>query len=596
MLLFTDSKGLASTPIESRPQTESNTVQSTAASTIATKTSVFTSDTVTDSAVTSIPSEAKPIQSATSVDSNSILHLIDDTFQTSATANRGGDNVLDQPYRRNAKCSAPHPPETPCNECAAIENDIELEEEKQHVSSTETIPMENINANNLNDSKPQIASIADKNVWHMPNIPNIGKVDQMYLAPITVCNTQATNNTANETIQSILDNNTAFIVLHDENENATKYPTGNDAFNRPCDDCCFCNPNLSHSKKSAGEEQCSSRKCNFCISSRQQSTQTTPAQYSCCRNQPKLATPSNESNQTDRSTTEHIFERKCRSTHSHIRRQVKDSDTINTICTKKLNRTTRKTTQLINDNATDTNANDTSKANDKTDEMHDLNGNKARAHKKTTLPKLPPTSRECWHSHSNDTQTTSPSSSSNESTSKVQRRRNSKSVPNLPKAERWPNVEAKCEATKAKDRSNSRYQDFYSDTDRTVATNHSTTKTKPAGIIIKVVFATCDFLMFLMMFITLSNGIAILTHLLTPIAPPPLNDSKHRHFFYDFFSLFVSCALCNLFFVRSIPICFIIISNSYKNAKNQLHQMLLCEMNFLLLYEMITVIRVLCRV
>lgn len=365
-----------------------------------------------------------------------------------------------------------------------------MDDEKKQAASQSTSPIESVEENKLDDSvrpvESQIATIVDKNVWHSSNIPHIDKMSEFNLTPITTCTTQASDsiNTVNHTIKPVLDN-TSFIVLNDENENATHYPVGKDAFNRPCDDCCFCNPNLHQQTKQSGasDEQLSSRKCNFCISSRQQSTQTTPAP--CNRTHTKLNTPSNESNYTGRTSTaptEHTFESRSRSTHSHIRRQAKDSDVINTICTRKLNRTTRKTTQLINNNGNDAQSNDTNKMHGKTDELHDLNGNKAKGSKKSTIPKLPPptNNNEYWHSNSNDTLTSSPSSSSNESGSKVQRRRNSKSVPNLPKGERWSNAELK-NPTKPHSRSNSRYDEFYSESDRAMGTNPSPNKTKPTG-------------------------------------------------------------------------------------------------------------------
>lgn len=430
-----------------------------------------------------MPSEALHLPPS-SADSNSILHLIDDTFQTSATANQGGDAALDRPYRRMAKCSAKHPPNTPCTECEAIENDIKMDAAEEQ-STAGRVQENNLNIV-LKPLEAQIASIVDANVWHAPHTMDIDKMRQFKLAPIMTCSTGGSDtiNTATNSMKSVLDK-ASFIVLPDGNDNVT----ARDAFNRPCNDCCFCNPTLHHHKKPSPDEHCSAKKCNFCLSSRQQSTRATPA--ACTPAQPKAATPSNDSNATGRlstASTEHIFESKCSKSHSHIRRQSKDSDTINTICTKKLNRTTRKTTQLIGDPqlGLDSNANDTVKTSaSKPDELHDLNGNKAKAGKKSTVPKLPPpppTSRECWHSNSNDTtMTSSPSSSSNESGCKTQRHRNSKSVPNLPKADRWPNAEARNANAKPKSRTNSRYQEFYSDADRVLATNHSANKPKPAG-------------------------------------------------------------------------------------------------------------------
>lgn len=480
------SQPIACTPLSvDTEKVEGITVQSPSVSSTAIHSTVASSVATRESAFSSIPSEALHLPPASS-DSNSILHLIDDTFQTSATANRGEDAALEKPYRRLAKCSAQHPPDTPCTECEAIETDIKLDAAKQHsTSASMTLPIDRVEENNLNKSvKPSMvqmsSSVVDTNAWLTPHVLDIDKMSQFKLTPITTCSTGVSDtiNTASNSIKSVLDK-ASFIVLSDENDNSsTRKP-----FDRPCNDCCFCNPMLHHHKKHTTDDQCSAKKCNFCLSSRQQTAQVTPMP-----SHPKTTTPSNDSNATGRlssAATEHIFESKCRSSHSHIRRQSKDSATINTICTKKLNRTTRKTTQPIGSEPLlghDSNANDTSKMGGRADELHDLNGNKATASKKSSVPKLPPpSSHECWQSNSNDTMTSSPSSSSNESGSKAQRRRNSKSVPNLPKADRWPNVEAKSGNVKTKSRSNSRYQEFYNDTDRTVATSQSTNKSKPAG-------------------------------------------------------------------------------------------------------------------
>lgn len=439
------------------------------------------------SEIESMPSEASALPMNTiSADSDSILPLINETFETSTTGQRGGNAAKDKPFRKNAICSAQHHPETPCTECQIIENDLKRETLQSKESDNNA--SDNNNSNYLQLMKAQNRSICHTN----SNIDKVEKMSKFHFSPITICSTQeseANSLTNNNSVKSAIDS-TSFIILHDENDNTTSHFLPNitniscdqskNTFSRPCDDCCFCNPNL-HSKMQMDSNN-SPKKCNFC-SSRQQSTPAPSTQ-----NQEKNFTSNNDSNISDRSSTaptERIFESKYRSTHSHIRTHSKDTDTINTQCTKNFNRKIRKITQIANDDHDNGNASiGKEKFQPKNDEAKECNGNKLNK-KKSTIPKLPPPSNHDWNSNSMDTSTSPSSSTSAASSHKSQRRQNSKSVPNLPRAERWSNVETNSNP-KVKTRTNSRYQEFYSNNnnnnnDRNIISNEQTLKSKPAG-------------------------------------------------------------------------------------------------------------------
>lgn len=439
-------------------QLDSNEVISTNVSTTESKNSI----------VTSIPSEA-PGAKVTSVDSDSILPIIDDTFETSVTGVQGGNAALEKPYRKNAQCSAQNHLDADCPECDAIKKELQQSDRNQIIENGE--PQE------AKESKQEMN-------LQLAIIDKCDPIEKNNLSPISVYSAQnetllATTNTNSSMGSGI--NCKSFIILHDENENAShflpnitstdrEYSTTKNAyyqtkplntpFNRPCDDCCFCNPNLHQSRRNENEGE-SPKKCNFC-SSRQQSNQTTPTNSS--QFQIKNEPVNIDSGRSSTAPMDRIYESKYKSSHTHIRTHSRDSDTINTQCTKKTNRLIRRSMHNGIDDISNGNLNKT-KLFGKTEKKNsniELNGSKNATKnnnsKKSSIPKLPPHTQNDWH-----TVETSPSSSSSLSTgssNKSVRRQDSKSVPNLPKAERWPNIETNGNGI-AKNRTNSRYQEFY---------------------------------------------------------------------------------------------------------------------------------------
>lgn len=455
-----------------------------------------------DTPLTSIPSEA-PTRDISSVGSDSILPLLDETFQHSATGNRGGDAAKHKPFRKHARCSAQNHFDAPCSECESIENnlqqavDINANPDKK---GSQNEMKQNGEELHLLAIKPANNSIANENVWQVARIDKYDPAGKFTLSPITVCSLQAESSLASDNMKCSVDN-TSFIVLHDENENTSHFLPNittvetdqstnrhamrhKNSFDRPTDDCCFCNPTLHHKHRNGTDN--SPKRCNFC-SSRQQSTQTTPATSTRKPIQPvqnaNKPAVHKEAEGKPRSSVpvEQFYESKYRSNHTHIRTHSRESDTINTQCTRKTNKKVRKT--LLNgEDCLNANAETLSRRKSDGHNGHEVNGNKAPK-QKSSVPKLPPARSE-WH-NSMESATSPSSSNSTGSSTKSNRRQDSKSVPNLPRPERWQATDLKPQKT----RTNSRYQNFYGNgnasgsgtDDRVVTSSDSKSKSKPAG-------------------------------------------------------------------------------------------------------------------
>lgn len=466
--------------------------------------------------MTSIPSEA-PVRELESVGSDSILPLIEETFENSVTGNRGGDAANGRPFRKNARCSAQNHFDAPCSECESIENNLKAENNLK--SENNSTKKKNSEANAIVNAekvhlvalKPSSHSTNNENVWQVAHIDKYDTIGKFMLSPITVCSAQGTSSLTNNSSIKFGVDSSSFIVLHDENENASHFlpnitsgetdataRNGQNTFDRS--DCCFCNPSLHHKRRNGTEN--SPKKCNFC-SSRLQSTQTTPA--TSTRNQEKGQSINNTNIDAPRPLVppvERIYESKYRSNHTHIRTRSRESDTINTQCTKKTNKKVRKSVLNGSDDRLNANSEaNRNKTEQKTDnKTEDRNGNEVNGNKtskqKSSIPKLPPATSE-WITNSIDS-TTSPSSSNSTGSSTKShcshRRQDSKSVPNLPRTERWQNSDSSPNVKTQKIRTNSRYQNFYgngtgSATERrgstpAVTSIETKSKSKPTGNLI----------------------------------------------------------------------------------------------------------------
>lgn len=325
-------------------RTEPNTVVSTAVSSVDTK----------DSVITSIPSEA-PVRDVPSVGSDSILPLIDETFECSVTGIRGGDAAKELPFRKHARCSAQNHFDAPCSECESIENNIRMEDTTNNHQQKAIEP--NVDGNDekthLLVAKPSSHSTSNENVWQLTNVDKYDTTGKFMLNPLTVCSAQGASTITNNNSSRFGVDSTSFIILRDENENASHFlpnitntesdQSGNrngnypskmqNTFERPCNDCCFCNPSLHHKRRNGAEH--SPKRCNFCTS-RQQSTQTTPATSTRCQDKSQFVNNEGEATARSSAPIERIYESKYRSNHTHIRTHSKESDTFNTQCTRSL--------------------------------------------------------------------------------------------------------------------------------------------------------------------------------------------------------------------------------------------------------------------
>lgn len=432
-----------------------------------------------------------------SISSDSVLPLIDETFENSVTGNRGGDAAEEKPFRKHARCSAQNHFVAPCRECESIEKNLKHENHTRFNKDKETTELNSNGADEqlfLMAIMPCFHSTDNDNVSHVAHIDKYDTIGKFSMSPITVCSANALTN--HSALKFGLDSS-SFIILNDENENDSHFftnftttgetdqtPMQNDAhqskmentFDRPCDDCCFCNPSL-HNKRRNGTEN-SPKNCNFC-SSRQQSTQTTPATSTRLQDEGKSI---------NKAPMERIYESKYRSNHTHIRTHSKESDTINTQCTRKTNKKIRKT--LLCGSEYQINANTDLTRNKAAEENgNDVYDNKTTK-QKSSIPKLPPANAD-WITNSKESATSPSSSNSTGSSTKSHRRQDSKSVPNLPRPERWQNSSPNPNIKTQKSRTNSRYQHFYGDgrasaTDKctAVTSNETESKSKPTGNLI----------------------------------------------------------------------------------------------------------------
>lgn len=479
-------------------QIEPNTVVSTAVSSLETR----------DSIITSIPSEA-PTRDIPSVGSDSILPLIEETFENSITGHRGGDAAKEQPFRKHARCSARNHFDAPCSECDSIENNIRQEDnaspKKQATLDVKAKVNKSDEKLHLLAIKPINHSTSNENVWQVTDTEKYDTTGKFMISPLTVCSSQgASTLTSNSALKFGVDN-TSFIILHDENENAShflpnitndsdqsgirneNYPSkiGQNTFERPCDDCCFCNPTLHHKRRN-GKEQ-SPKRCNFC-SSRQQSTQTTPATSTRCQEKSQIENGDAETTARTSAPMERIYESKFRSNHTHIRTHSRESDTINTQCTKKTNKKVRKTLLNSSDDRLNANHETTTRNNPEESNVNEINGNRSTK-QKSSIPKLPPAIDNNWIMNSMDSATSPTSSNSTGSSTKSHRRQDSKSVPNLPRPEPRQNTETSPNSRPQKTRMNSRYQNFYGNGSGSaeqvaVTSSESKPKSKPTGKLI----------------------------------------------------------------------------------------------------------------
>lgn len=458
----------------------------------------------TDSAISAID-ESIPSQTGETVETSGseyILRLLDETFETSVTGVRA---TTKKPYQRKPKCTSTHHVNK-CAECETIENELNVNESSanEKVESKDRTKQSDRNESKRNDCnlaqavvQPMTTTAANRpseNVWQVGNIEKYDTFSKLNLSPITILSSRDDGlATSDSTINTGIDS-TSFIVLRNDEHLTQFFPnitttgtsttSGDNLFysknsgtadnHRPCYDCCFCNPALHHRR-----DDSSPKTCNFCSSCHQTRREETPANM---RYQQQTNINQLNNGATDRSTTattERLYESRFRSNHKHVRTQSRETGLVSTNCTKRSNRKIRQITpatdDVTNGNATQSEPQPTEireKSKTKNNNIRETNETQ-KANKKSSIPKLPPCE---WSSNSCETNTnpsTSSSTSTTSSSPRMRSRQNSKSVPNLPVADRNQNL-PKSKNSSTKSRMNSRYQHFYgsgdvNDDDRAVA-------------------------------------------------------------------------------------------------------------------------------
>lgn len=470
---------------------------------------------------------------AETAETNSILPLIDETFETSVSGVAGSDTSHKEFKQENAKCSTGVPSDVSCTECHNIGNDLRNHpeniknetvkwkaNESESFEETDKLAVDKIDLKRQqNSGSTNMHNEHAEDAGRVSNIDKYNMVEKFDLSPITVCSralhSELRSMLSTSSLESSrINDGTSFIILHDTNDNTSHFlpnitdttsdhttirngfnqmdhnNCGGITFNRPCDDCCFCNPNLHQSQKLGTMH--SSKKCNFCSSHRQSTAQTSP-EHSSKFQKNSTATTNNETNASNRSSTpatatERKYESKYRSNHTHVRTHSRDSDVINTHCTKTTNRLVRKTIRNRNDDILNGNIdksrfvhkNDES-GNERKHEQDELNesGNKDSTKKKSSIPKLPPATQNDWNNFEMSSSGSSVHSTGSSNESRI--RKNSKSVPNLPRTDRWQYFDSNGN-TKIKMRTKSRYQEFYAnDVEEKPMGTSSESKSKPTG-------------------------------------------------------------------------------------------------------------------
>lgn len=482
LFTITEIERKVATPLDS----QANTVEATSQK--PTEETPAADATSTMSVIDSIPSQTS--ETVATSGSENILQLLDETFDTSVTGVRASSK---KPYHRRPKCTnTSHI--NKCAECETIENELNLNESSTNENIEYNKHRHELQPNktmrkdcNLAQAVVQpMASVngASENVWQVGNIEKYDTFSKLNLSPITILSSRDDGlATGDSTINTGIDS-TSFIVLRNDEHLTHFFPnitttgtstaSGNNLFysknssadnlHRPCYDCCFCNPTLHHRR-----DDSSPKTCNFCSScnhTRRDETSTN-SRYQQPTNVNPLHNGTSERSST--AATERLYESRFRSNHKHVRTRSRESGTVSTNCTKRSNRKIRQiapsSEDLTNGNVpqTDQQPEMKEKFKEKTNKNNNncetIDGQKTSS-KKSSIPKLPPCE---WSSNScetNENPSTSPSTSTTDSSPRMRSRHDSKSVPNLPVADRNQNA-TKTRNAPTKSRTNSRYQHFY---------------------------------------------------------------------------------------------------------------------------------------
>lgn len=457
--------------------------------------SILTESVLTDATISNVPSGANtstvqlpstvssmPVRTASS-DTQKVLSLLDETFETSVTGNMSQSTADSTVIAKTTACH-----ETRCAECDAIQHDI-----YPHVAAlpdvqTRIIEVKPQNGQMLATKYPRVKRVSES-VWQVGDIETTGdKFSKLCLSPVSKSRSSTTNISA---VESGLESPSSFIVIDKaDHVKANRSPNSlsprgggklkplknsptNEAIKSNRSDCTDCG-GCYFCKHEAHAIGCSDKGCTYCKNTNSDPKQK-PAQKSTTTH--RLHPHDNASKRA--SNTERYLETRSKSDHSHTQTKSKDSDTISVKCrkvNKKVSRYIPLSTEMDTangnvitttprDNLTNVENNNTM-AMDGADTVRQPISSPTHEKKATnsTIPKLPPSSSDWSASNSFDTSISSPNDSPVFCAS-PRRRRNQldrNAVPHLPTAERWMNASNNNQSSAGhKMRKNSRYEEFY---------------------------------------------------------------------------------------------------------------------------------------
>lgn len=388
-----------------------------------------------------------PVARTASSDSQKVLSLLDETFETSVTGN------LSRSTTKSFATEMSVPPLTQDSENTVGEASKNVRSGKE---SRDAVVATTVEGNGTSPKYPKLKQISES-VWQVGDLETTcDRFGKLCLSPMPSSSRSPLTNTSkadSSNIKSDVDSS-SFVVI-DEKSTPGKLkplklsPTNS---NTPpnqgeCADCYYCN----RETHAAG---CSDRSCRFCTS---HTKRTTTRQK---HEKPKLDTK--RSHNTDR-----YVETRSKSDHSHTQTKSKDSDLISLKCRKINKKVSRYIPAPEADAVNGNSISPSHKSHASHRSSENLNGTKKASEKEQTdivkvtqdgkngnssIPKLPPSSSD-W-----STSTNSYDSSANASPvlGSPKSRSSKNGIPRLPDASNNNHSNSM-----QRERTNSRYQDFY---------------------------------------------------------------------------------------------------------------------------------------
>lgn len=394
-----------------------------------------------------------PPRGIVSSDTQKVLSLLDETFDTSVTGNVSQSSTQTTANEQQPAAGQRSPSTKPesVRSTSALSDGIIATDMKTVVATEQDL---------ATTKYPKLKKISES-VWQVGDLETTcDKFDKHGMTPMQSAKSPLTK--TNGSVNKSDADAASFIVIDkaiDDDLSMGKLKpiklapsSPNTATNRnECTDCYHCNREIH----AVG---CSDKSCHFCTKHSHKTTSRMPP-----GDKTKL-------------DSQRYLETRSKSDHSHTQTKSKDSDTISLKC-RKINKKVSRyipvaaeadttngnnltsshkqcTDQLSSENVTAKKKSDDKKIENEKIEREIKNGN-------STLPKLPASSSD-WSTSTNSCDT---NSSPNESPvfASPRRRSSKNSMPRLPTAERWQqNVSNNNQSnSKQHERKHSRYQEFY---------------------------------------------------------------------------------------------------------------------------------------